>query len=76
MLGWPWLAWAELAPAWREPAKVSQLHPHTHTPAHLPFLCSLEEEEERERGVTPVYVKYDARLYGPRKPGQKVGGSV
>lgn len=35
--------------------------------------CSLEEDEERERGITPMYVKYDARLYGPRKPGQKVG---
>jgi hypothetical protein len=35
-------------------------------------VCSLEEDEERERGITPVYVKYDARLYGPRKPGQKV----
>lgn len=34
--------------------------------------CSLEEDEERERGITPMYVKYDARLYGPRKPGQKV----
>ena len=37
-----------------------------------PAVCSLEEDEERERGITPVYVKYDARLYGPRKPGQKV----
>jgi hypothetical protein len=39
-----------------------------------PTCCcrSLEEDEERERGITPVYVKYDARLYGPRKPGQKV----
>ena len=50
-----------------------QLH-HAHTTgACLPLLfCSLEEDEERERGITPVYVKYDARLYGPRKPGQKV----
>lgn len=35
-------------------------------------VCSLEEDEERERGITPMYVKYDARLYGPRKAGQKV----
>ncbi|PSC70868.1 DNA replication licensing factor MCM3 [Micractinium conductrix] len=35
------------------------------------YVENLEEDEERERGVTPVYVKYDARLYGPRRPGQK-----
>ncbi len=35
--------------------------------------CSLEDDEEQRRsGETPVYVKYDARLYGPRQPGQKV----
>lgn len=38
----------------------------------LVLACSLEEDEERERGITPMYVKYDARLYGPRKAGQKV----
>ena len=42
----------------------------------IPNCCSLEEDEERERGITPMYVKYDARLYGPRKPGQKVRGVV
>lgn len=50
--------------------------PPPHNPPTRParhVLCSLEEDEERERGVTPVYVKYDARLYGPRRPGQKVG---
>lgn len=35
------------------------------------YIDNLEEDEERERGITPMYVKYDARLYGPRKPGQK-----
>jgi DNA replication licensing factor MCM3 len=35
------------------------------------YIENLEEDEERERGITPMYVKYDARLYGPRKPGQK-----
>jgi DNA replication licensing factor MCM3 len=25
----------------------------------------------RESGVTPMYVKYDARLYGPRVAGQR-----
>ena len=40
-------------------------------PACLPACaCSLEEDEQQERGITPMYVKYDARLYGPRKPGQ------
>ena len=32
---------------------------------------SLEEDENRARGETPMRVKYDARLYGPRNPGQK-----
>lgn len=32
---------------------------------------SLEDEEERRRGETAVRVRYDARLYGPRRPGQK-----
>ena len=47
-------------------------------PAHPPSCPprSLEDEEERESGVTPMYVKYDARLYGPRKPGQKVRAGV
>jgi DNA replication licensing factor MCM3 len=31
----------------------------------------LEDDEERRRGETAVRVKYDARLYGPRRPGQK-----
>ncbi|EFN53439.1 hypothetical protein CHLNCDRAFT_25737 [Chlorella variabilis] len=35
------------------------------------YIENLEEDEERERGITPMYVKYDARLYGTRKPGQK-----
>ncbi|KAL4433110.1 hypothetical protein ABPG77_006537 [Micractinium sp. CCAP 211/92] len=35
------------------------------------YVENLEEDEERERGITPMYVKYDARLYGPRKAGQK-----
>ena len=55
----------------RPPPPKFAPHPHTpHPPPHPPPKQSLEEDEERERGVTPVYVKYDARLYGPRKPGQ------
>lgn len=32
---------------------------------------TLEEDTEKENTDTPVRVKYDARLYGPRKPGSK-----
>ena len=39
----------------------------THSPRSLE-----DDDESRRRGETPVYVKYDARLYGPRQPGHKV----
>lgn len=41
----------------------------TPSPTHL--APSLEEDEDRERGITPMYVRYDARLYGPRQPGKR-----
>lgn len=34
-------------------------------------LDSLEEEEAREQGTTAMRVKYDARLYGPRRVGMR-----
>ncbi|KFM25074.1 DNA replication licensing factor MCM3-like protein 3 [Auxenochlorella protothecoides] len=35
------------------------------------YVENLEEDEDRERGITPMYVRYDARLYGPRQPGKR-----
>lgn len=35
------------------------------------LLDNLEDEEQKARGETQMRVRYDARLYGPRRPGQK-----
>ncbi|GAB4814312.1 hypothetical protein N2152v2_001358 [Parachlorella kessleri] len=36
------------------------------------YVESLEDDDDqRKSGETPMYVKYDARLYGPRQPGHK-----
>ena len=49
------------------------MHCVTAPSSHCCACCSLEDDEEqRKSGETPMYVKYDARLYGPRQPGHKV----
>lgn len=50
---------------------------HTHvSPSPGPPRSLEDDEDARKLGETPVYVKYDARLYGPRQPGQKVRSCV
>lgn len=70
-----------------QPLPSHEIHTRAHTahtllsharvsPSPGPSRSLEDDEDARKLGETPVYVKYDARLYGPRQPGQKVRSCV